>query len=1090
MPKLYTKSWTDANGTVRYFKDEDARNGKGDTLDYDETTEMLQLKSGSTVLSQVRMTGGGGGGISIGDVIYPSSSTLGRNISMTWTDPADVELSGVVLAAWEGTKVVRKAGSAPTDRFDGVEVADNKTRNAYSLFPLIDSGLEYGTTYYYRFFTYTDSKKYTAGSVVSETPTRQAITTLPSQSTVPEYTGSVITAEFDNYDIFQLDVTGNTGTNAGTYTATFTPKEGYCWSDGTLTGKDVTWTIAKQEVEFPSVSGNTFTYDGTVKGPTVGAYDSSIMEIDETYPGWKATATDAGEYQLTFTVLDSSNYTFGNDSESGGYVWVINKAQLTVPVQNTPVPTYTGSAITETDFANYDSGKMSVSGNVQTNAGSYTATFSLSDPDNYEWANGTVTDKEVSWSIGKADFTATVTISGYTYAGTKSTPSVSNNPGNGRVTYYGRVTSGGTSTDWGSVTNTTYNAGTRYCYAVVAETANYNSYTTAEASFTIAKADFTASVSIAGYTYKGTKSTPTVTSNPGNGTVTFYGRATASGTATNWSSVTNTTYDAGTRYCYAVIAETTNYNSYTTGNTSFTIAKADFTATVSISGYTYAGTKSTPSVSANPGNGTVTYYGRATSGGSATAWTSVTSTTYNAGTRYCYAVIDATTNYNSCTTAEASFTIAQATGSVSVSTNSVALTTTNTYADVTITKTSDAALTVSSNDTSVATVALQSGSTYRITGAGNGTTKVVASVAATTNYSAASAEISISTTFTRVYGVYWDGTSTTAMSRTDDAQNFTNPSPALNNGTGSSPFDSLMPWSGMVKSTRSDAGTVVAIPKFWYKLTQSGSTLKVQIADGAKDGFSVSPAHMDRGDGKGERDVVYVGRYHCATSTYKSTTGVQPAASATRSAFRTSIHNLGSNVWQMDFATRFTIWLLYIVEFADWNSQAKIGYGCSPSNSKVNMGYTDAMTYHTGTDRSARTTYGGTQYRWIEGLWDNVYDWVDGCYYNGNGLNIIKNPSSFSDSANGTAIGTPTSGYPSALSVKNVSGTFPAFIPSASSGSDSTYLCDYWVFGSSWPCLYAGGDYSQNSSHGLFYVCYAAASFSGGNIGARLLVLP
>ena len=56
----------------------------------------------------------------------------------------------------------------------------------------------------------------------------------------------------------------------------------------------------------------------------------------------------------------------------------------------------------------------------------------------------------------------------------------------------------------------------------------------------------------------------------------------------------------------------------------------------------------------------------------------------------------------------------------------------------------------------------------------------------------------------------------------------------------------------MVKESRT-GGVMVKIPKFWFKWTKSGSTLKLQIADKAADGFSVSPAHMDRGDGKGER---------------------------------------------------------------------------------------------------------------------------------------------------------------------------------------------------------------------------------------------
>jgi hypothetical protein len=284
---------------------------------------------------------------------------------------------------------------------------------------------------------------------------------------------------------------------------------------------------------------------------------------------------------------------------------------------------------------------------------------------------------------------------------------------------------------------------------------------------------------------------------------------------------------------------------------------------------------------------------------------------------------------------------------------------------------------------------------------------------------------------------------------------------------------------------------MVKIPKFWYKLSQNGSGMSIQISNGPQDGFSVCPACMDRGDGKGERDYILVGRYHCATSTYKSTSGVKPAGNATRSSFRTSIKNLGAGIYQWDFATRFTIWLLYLVEFADWNSQAKIGYGCGNNSATGNMGYTDSMPYHTGTTKSSRTTYGvSTQYRNIEGLWDNVRDWIDGCYYNSSGLNIITNPSSFSDSTGGTAVGVPSSGYPSAFSVKSVNGTFPMFIPAAASGSDSTYSCDYWDYYSSTPCLYAGGYYYQGTASGMFYIFSDNTSSSPAHVGSRSMKLP
>lgn len=341
--------------------------------------------------------------------------------------------------------------------------------------------------------------------------------------------------------------------------------------------------------------------------------------------------------------------------------------------------------------------------------------------------------------------------------------------------------------------------------------------------------------------------------------------------------------------------------------------------------------------------------------------------------------------------------------------------------------------------------------------------------------------------YVHIYGASWDGTSTTRWSRTDEAAEFTDPVPYVAGASSyGSPFDNLQPWAGMVKSERT-GGTMVAIPKFWYLLEQSGSGMSIKIADRKVAGYSVSPAHMDRGDGHGERDVVYIGRYHC-NSSYKSGTG-SPRVNMTRSSARANIHNLGSTIWQSDFAMRFTIWLLYIVEFADWNSQAKIGYGCSPSSSAFTMGYTDSMPYRTGTNQSSRATYGGTQYRNIEGLWDNVWDWCDGCYNDGNGLNIVLNPSKFSDSSNGTAVGVPSNGWPSAFKVK-ANGGFPMFIPTSASGNDATYSCDYWYFDSSCPCLFVGGCYSCFSGCGLFCVSYNTASSYYGGIGCRLQELP
>lgn len=377
--------------------------------------------------------------------------------------------------------------------------------------------------------------------------------------------------------------------------------------------------------------------------------------------------------------------------------------------------------------------------------------------------------------------------------------------------------------------------------------------------------------------------------------------------------------------------------------------------------------------------------------------------------------------------------------------------------------------------------------TYTITATKNGET-----AEDTATITADGQTVNVKLAYRHIYGVVWDGTSTTVWSRTDEAASFVNPTPYRAGATNyGSPFDNLYPWSGMVRVTDAVAGELVAIPKFWYKWTKSGNSLKLQIADKETDGFHVSPAHADRGDGKGERDIVYIGRYHCNTNNYKSQSGVKPKANITRSTARTSIHNLGSNIWQSDIQMRMTIWMLYLVEFADWNSQKTIGKGCGNNSATENMGYTDSMPYHTGTTLASRDSYGlGTQYRYIEGLWDNVYDWGDGCYYNSNGLNIINTPSQFNDTSNGIAVGVPSSGWPSAFTVATVAGLEWVIYPTASGGSETTYSADVWGFNASNPCLCFGGSYNQSGNPGLFYVSFTGASDSDAYVGSRLQKLP
>ena len=432
---------------------------------------------------------------------------------------------------------------------------------------------------------------------------------------------------------------------------------------------------------------------------------------------------------------------------------------------------------------------------------------------------------------------------------------------------------------------------------------------------------------------------------------------------------------------------------------------------------------------------------------------------------------------------------------ITVSPTSITLNTANKSGKFTVSRKGDGTITATSSDTKIATIGAINQTTGEVTvnsvGDTTGTATIKVKVAESANYLApADKDVPVKAQFVTIYGVEWDWTSSgpTKGTRTDAAAGFSDPNPAVNNGNGSSPFDNLMPWAGMVKETRT-GGVMVKEPKYWYKWTKTGKKLKLQIADGPVEGFHVDPVNMDRGDGLGELNFSYIARYHCASGTYKSETNKAQQVSITRSAARTSIHNLGANIWQMDFAQMWYVGMLFLVEFADWNGE-RIGRGCSASGSKENNGKTDAMQYHTGTTAANRDTYGYTQYRNIEGWWDNVYDWMDGCYYNSNGLNVIKNPNQFSDSANGTLVGKPVAGYPSDFTIPTQSGLEWALFPSAAAGSTTNYVPDSWGFGGGNPCLRRGGSYSQGRDHGPFCVYCYGASYTSASIGCRLQERP
>ena len=361
---------------------------------------------------------------------------------------------------------------------------------------------------------------------------------------------------------------------------------------------------------------------------------------------------------------------------------------------------------------------------------------------------------------------------------------------------------------------------------------------------------------------------------------------------------------------------------------------------------------------------------------------------------------------------------------------------------------------------------------------------------------------SLTLIYANVFGVMRDtSNSSTALTRltpSTDPYGYvtksvtTEPKPAVGTGSGSSPFDAYAPWNGMKECNLNASGTVTAwkgdsrfsydcdytmvfIPAFYVAQKRSGTKQYFYVSDKPKTGFTKHP-----GSGK------YIGKYHMG-SVRPSTSLVAPYVNITRATARSKAKSVGSKFHLYDFATYCAIIWLYIIEFADWNCQSKIGRGyVDGSSPALNSGNTDSMTYHTG---RAAGTDGKTavQYRWIENLWGNVLQWVDGFNANGTTAYYCTDPSKYADdTATGyTNIGTlPASGWIKDLTVTDNG----LLIPKTSGGSETTYVPDYVGSSSGWRVLFVGGDWSYGAYAGLLcFYANDATSSSYAYVSARLL---
>ena len=188
----------------------------------------------------------------------------------------------------------------------------------------------------------------------------------------------------------------------------------------------------------------------------------------------------------------------------------------------------------------------------------------------------------------------------------------------------------------GATTTEIKEAGT-YTVTLTSTNKNFSTTNTKSATFTITPATITPTVEITGWTYGTTASTPTVSGNTGNGSVTYEYKLQNAEDSKYSTEVPN---EAGDYTIKATIAATTNYEA-AVDSTHFTISKANITPTVTLEGWTFGATANTPEVTGNTGNGAETFTYKAEG---SDAFTSEVPTAV--GTHTVKVTIAETTNYN------------------------------------------------------------------------------------------------------------------------------------------------------------------------------------------------------------------------------------------------------------------------------------------------------------------------------------------------------------------------------------------------------------------------------------------------------------
>ena len=308
----------DPDGTIHGSSSVDL-SGYYNNANYDTNKNVLQLMHDDTVLKELKISGGGTK-IAPKDTVDPAILNGNAKVTISWGDPGDVIIDGIVLSAWKGTKLVMKESGYPENENDGTLILDNTVRDAYKTSGYVVDGLTNGNTYYFALFPY---------------------------STDGVYNYSASNRLLGNPSLVKLDSCTNMQISAAMGSATVT------WDDPdatkTVDGNTATWAKTVLVYKQGSVAPNS-PADGTiaVTETTRNQYASV---------GYEVTGLTDGK-QYTFALFAISTDETSSDAVSAtAKLW----ATLTV---NTTEDTLFGKTVTATNEVKTVSGTFSDSGSA------------------------------------------------------------------------------------------------------------------------------------------------------------------------------------------------------------------------------------------------------------------------------------------------------------------------------------------------------------------------------------------------------------------------------------------------------------------------------------------------------------------------------------------------------------------------------------------------------------------------------------------------------------------------------------------------------------------------------------------------------